>query len=270
MRAFLLGLAGVVIVVVVGFLVWAKTGVMPAEGPPVSSVMADPRLTILDRGEALIMNPAGVAAGGATDAAVGSVGAVEGDIAGLPSGLGLVFIPGAKVEAGAYLYKLSGLVVEDGWTVIITKPLLNLAVVDLRALRRFTDGVPEISTWYVGGHSLGGVRACLYARRPDVQGLILFGSYCANDLSSRDLPVLSIGGSEDGLSTPQKIAASANRLPADTTFVEIDGANHAGFGNYGRQAGDGQATIGNEQIRAAITNRVRAFLRGEDAGRGNP
>jgi pimeloyl-ACP methyl ester carboxylesterase len=94
----------------------------------------------------------------------------------------------------------------------------------------------------------------MMAEDPSVVGLILFGSYCANDLSSSNLAVLSISGSDDGLSTPDKIADAAANLPADATFVEIDGANHASFGDYGVQPGDGTATISSEDMRDRITS----------------
>ncbi|MEO7121518.1 MAG: alpha/beta hydrolase, partial [Lacisediminihabitans sp.] len=173
-----------------------------------------------------------------------------------------VFIPGAKVAADAYLYKLSGAVEKDGLTVVITKPILNLAFFDQRSLGDFTSDARGIHSWYVGGHSLGGVRACQYADQPKVTGLILFGSYCANDLSARKLAVLSIGGSTDGLSTPSKIKDAAALLPADATFVQIAGSNHARFGDYGVQAGDGTATVSTSKVQRVITRDLTKFLAG--------
>ena len=173
---------------------------------------------------------------------------------------GLVFIPGAKVDPLAYAATLVG-VVEEGATVVITKPTLNLAFFDFRPLSDFTDLAPEVDDWFVGGHSLGGVRACQLAEGSD--GLVLFGSYCANDLSESGLAALSISASEDGLSTPEKIDESAHLLPADTIFVVIEGGNHAGFGAYGPQPGDGQATIPDADIRAQITEALGPFLLGE-------
>jgi pimeloyl-ACP methyl ester carboxylesterase len=98
------------------------------------------------------------------------------------------------------------------------------------------------------------------ATQPDVDGLVLFGSYCASDLGTSGLPVLSISGSDDGLSTPEKIAAAKNLLPDDADFVEIDGANHASFGDYGVQPGDGTASIDSAQARDAITAALRSAL----------
>jgi len=170
-----------------------------------------------------------------------------------PSGAGLVFIPGAKVDPYAYLYKLSGIVEETGATVVITKPILNLAFFDQRPLSTFTDDAPTVERWFVGGHSLGGVRACQWAEGTDVAGLVLFGSYCSNDLSDTGLQVLSISGSEDGLSTPQKIDSAASLLPEGTDFVEIQGLNHAGFGDYGVQPGDGRSSLTGAEARDEIT-----------------
>lgn len=169
-----------------------------------------------------------------------------------PGGAGLVFVPGAKVDPYAYLNKLSG-IVEDGTTVVITKPTLNIAFADIRPLDAFTADVPGIDRWLVGGHSLGGVKACQYASDNDVAGLVLFGSYCATDLSDSDIPVLSFVASNDGLSTPQKIEDAAGLLPADTVTVNLDGANHADFGDYGRQPGDGESVVDDADVRLAIT-----------------
>lgn len=236
-RVVLLSIAALLVIVVVGFLIWANSGVMQAEKGPLEKVRSNPAVSITELDNAVVMAPTGEA-----------------------SGSGLVFIPGAKVAADAYLYKLSGAVAEDGLTVVITKPILNLAFFDQRALSDFTSDVRGIDSWYVGGHSLGGVRACQYADQPKVTGLILFGSYCANDLSAKKLAVLSIGGSNDGLSTPSKIKDAATLLPADATFVQIPGSNHARFGDYGVQAGDGTATVSTSRVQDIITNDLEKFL----------
>lgn len=227
-------LGAVVILAIVGIVVWSQVGVMAAEPEPLAAVRADPDIVYTDDASAIILSPAD---GG--------------------SGQGLVFIPGAKVEAAAYAAKLSGAVVEDGLTVVITKPWLNLAFFDLRPLAAFTGLAPDVASWAVGGHSLGGVRACQLAGEADA--LVLFASYCATDLSGDTIPVLSISGSEDDLSTPQKIADAAHLLPADTTFVEIPGASHSSFGDYGPQPGDGTPTISDESMRAALTSALRTF-----------
>ncbi|ANF31715.1 hydrolase [Leifsonia xyli] len=235
-RTSLVAVVGVLALVVIGFLAWAST---PMMGDRTAALEAwrDPAVSIHDAGDAVVMEPTGHA-----------------------SGQGLVFVPGALVDPYAYLYKLSGAVAETGLTVVITKPTLNLAFFDQRPLSTFTAHAPGVDEWYVGGHSLGGVRACQLADDPQVTGLILFGSYCANDVSETKLRVLSIGGSRDGLSTPAKIAAARHLLPADSELVEIDGMNHGQFGDYGPQSGDGVATIDDQTARERLTEPLAAFL----------
>ncbi len=239
-RLGLTAVAGLVILalLIVGFLVYANI-VMRGEREAAIAAWTNPAVSIVSTDHSIIMSPTGA-----------------------DSGTGLVFIPGAKVEPYAYMFVLSGIVEAEGVTVVITKPTLNLAFFDFRPLSAFTSDAPSVTEWFVGGHSLGGVRACMLADDPQVSGLMLFGSYCANDLSAMSLSVLSIGGSEDGLSTPQKIADAAPLLPAAATFVQIEGLNHAHFGNYGVQSGDGVATITSEQARAAITDVISDFLAG--------
>ena len=223
-------LGGVVVLAVVALVVWSQVGVMSAEPGPLAAVREDPGIRIVDDPAGIVLSPA------------------EGG-----TGVGFVFVPGAKVDPWAYAAKLSG-AVDDGLTVVITKPWLNLAFFDLRPLEAFTSLAPDVSTWIVGGHSLGGVRACQYA--PDAAALALFASYCASDVSGSGIAVLSISGSEDGLSTPEKIADARHLLPADAELVEIAGASHSSFGDYGPQPGDGTPTISDDEMTARLTELI--------------
>lgn len=240
LRIVLLSLGGLVAVAVLGFLTWSSI-VMGPDQEALDRVRADPSVEVTRTASAIVMAP--------TESG--------GDLA----GTGLVFVPGAKVDAASYEATLAPLV-GDGATVVITRPILNLAFFDLRSLESFTDQASGVDEWLVGGHSLGGVKACQWADDPEVAGLVLFGSYCANDLSDSSVPVLSVSGSEDGLSTPAKVAAARDLLPASADLVEIDGANHADFGWYGPQPGDGVATISHEEADRALTDALLDFLRG--------
>ncbi|CAN5156136.1 alpha/beta hydrolase [soil metagenome] len=233
-------LAAIVIVIALGataFGVWAHS-VMPGDRTAALAAWNDPGLSVTSTDHSIVLTPTAEA-----------------------TGIGLVFIPGAKVDPYAYLNKLSG-IVESGVTVVITKPTLNLAFFDTRRLSVFQADAPSVAHWYVGGHSLGGVKACLLAQTPGVQGLVLFGSYCANDVSDTGLKVVSISGSRDGLSTPAKITDAAHNLPKDTIFDQIAGANHAAFGDYGTQPGDGTATISSATMRAELTAELVSFFAG--------
>jgi hypothetical protein len=167
---------------------------------------------------------------------------------------GLVFHPGALVDPRAYVPNLTPLA-EAGYPVIIIKEPYNIAFFDPNGAQATMDANPEVERWVVGGHSLGGVMAASVAGRDDdrVRGLLLWGSYPNGSIADRtELVAMSIYGSEDGLTTPAEIDDSRDRLPPDTTFVEIPGGNHAFFGDYGEQSGDGTATISREEAQRMI------------------
>ncbi len=138
---------------------------------------------------------------------------------------------------------------------------LNIAFLRANAADEIIEGHPDIETWVVGGHSLGGVAAASYAAGGKISGLVLWASYPANDsLRSSQIRVLSIYASEDGLTTPEDIAASRALLPEKASFVEIPGGNHAQFGSYGPQSGDGVASISPAAQWAEITEATISFL----------
>ncbi len=95
-----------------------------------------------------------------------------------------------------------------------------------------------------------------------VDGLVLWASYPAesNDLSARDVAVVSVYGSRDGLATPEEVTASKDLLPPETRWVEIEGGNHAQFGWYGPQDGDLDATISRSAQQAQIVQATTALL----------
>jgi dienelactone hydrolase len=185
---------------------------------------------------------------------------------------GFLFQPGAKVDARAYVSALRPLALA-GHVVVIAKQPLGIAFLATNAIDSARSEFPDVSKWVVGGHSLGGTMAALQATGAQVQssdsgsasvapivGLVLFASYPAADMSDSNMPVLSLSGEKDGLSTPDAIAASKPNLPSSTTFIEIPGANHASFGDYGMQFGDGVATASLANAHAAITKATLDFV----------
>jgi hypothetical protein len=158
--------------------------------------------------------------------------------------VGLVFYPGGRVEPGAYVHTLAPLA-ERGVTVVVPGVPLNLAVLDSDAASPVIAGEGGVGSWYVGGHSLGGAMACRYANGHSerVDGLVLAASYCDVDVSDSGLATVAITGSRDGVLNRDRFESNRRFLPADATFVSVEGMNHGQFGNYGQQEGDGEATI---------------------------
>jgi dienelactone hydrolase len=177
--------------------------------------------------------------------------------------IGLIFYPGGRVDPRTYAPHARD-IARQGFTMIIVPMPLNLAFFDLNRAGQVIAAFPSIETWAVGGHSLGGAMAAEYVRAipAQVAGLVLWASYPGgnNDLSAAGLPVLSVYASNDGLATLDDIADSRARLPLNTTFIEISGGNHAGFGWYGQQNGDGQASLGKPEQQDLIVQGTVEFL----------
>ena len=157
---------------------------------------------------------------------------------------GFIFYPGGKVEATAYAPLLRKLA-ENGIFCVLVEMPFNLAVLDLSAAEEIIEDYPEITTWYIGGHSLGGVMAASFAANhtDELDGLVLLASYSTADLSDSGLKVFSAYGSEDGVLNFDKYNEARKNLPSDFTELVIDGGCHAGFGSYGAQKGDGTPSI---------------------------
>ncbi|MEV4989000.1 alpha/beta hydrolase [Pseudarthrobacter sp. LMD1-1-1.1] len=174
---------------------------------------------------------------------------------------GLVFYPGARVDARAYQDVLAP-AVGAGYRVVILKEPLGLSLLDGNQARSAIEDNPDITTWAVGGHSLGGVSASSFAlANTDITGLVLYASYPVESLRGRTgLSVLSVSGTKDGLSTPDKIQASRELLPADTEFIAVQGGVHAFFGDYGDQPGDGEPGISRSAAQQQIGTATVSFL----------
>ncbi len=157
---------------------------------------------------------------------------------------GLIFYPGGKVETEAYAPLMTACAERGILCVLMSMPF-RLAVLDGNAADGVHAQFPDISDWYIGGHSLGGVMAASYAAKhaDAFSGVVLLGAYSTADLKQTNLRVLSLYGAEDGVMNREKYGKNRSNLPDTTEEIVIEGGNHAGFGSYGEQAGDGAATI---------------------------
>ena len=223
------------VVLVGGFLVWALTPL----GPMPEAMAA------LESDEAVIVGTEPWLIFQSTDT---------------PSNLGLIVYPGGRVDYRSYA-PTARAIAQDGHLVVIPRMTLNLAVFSPDKAGEIIAAYPEIQTWVISGHSLGGSMAASYARKDpeNIQGLILWASYPASsdDLSNSPMNVSSIYGTHDGVATVEEVLASRPLLPGDTAWVPIEGGNHAQFGWYGDQPGDNPAAISHEDQQAQI---VKASL----------
>ena len=176
------------------------------------------------------------------------------------STIGLVFYPGARVAPDAYYRTFAPVVTRANVTVFIPKMPLNLALLNTDAAESIRSQHPSIQTWFVGGHSLGGVAACQYASSHDVEGLVLFASYCNGDIRDEPLTVLSITGSADTVLNRENYQEATTRLPPNTTSHEIEGMNHTQFGSYSGQRGDSPAPLSYDEAHQRLADVLVPWL----------
>lgn len=180
--------------------------------------------------------------------------------------VGIVFYPGAKVEYSAYAPLMRDLA-QRGYLAVVVQMPFNFAFFDIDAADRVRADFPAVGTWWMGGHSLGGSMAAQYAADraasgdPALDGLVLLGAYTASDLSGADLGAITVYGSSDEVLNRTKLADSASLLPEGAETVEIEGGNHAGFGDYGPQSGDGDAAIDPAEQQDRTADAVDAYIR---------
>jgi hypothetical protein len=174
---------------------------------------------------------------------------------------GLVYSPGARVDVRATAAVLRPLA-EAGYVVVALKEPLGIALTSPDQSASAIAAFDEVSSWVVGGHSLGGVAASSFAAAHDdvVDGLLLHASYPLGDMSGADVRVTSVWGSRDGLTTAEDVEASRATLPASTTFVEVPGGVHAFFADYGPQPGDGTPDVPRAEAQARIVGASLAAL----------
>lgn len=237
MKKIMIGLATILVVAVIGFVVWANITYKPQN-------LAEEAL-VSDRNVEVSVNKF-----------------ISFSPIGKTPTKGFIFYPGAKIEPEAYA-PLCKAIAEQGYQVVIVPMTLNLATLSINKGDQVIDKYQSIDTWVVGGHSLGGTMAAKFAsNNNEVDGVVLLASYPMGDeLKDLGKDVLSVWGSKDGVLNYKDLISAKDNLPSDTTYVEIEGANHSQFGDYGLQKGDNDAIVSQDKQLSVTTKSILKFLK---------
>ena len=170
----------------------------------------------------------------------------------------LVFYPGAKVDEKAYA-PLCHRLAEKGIDCILVQMPLHMAFTDRTAAARYRSQY-DYPHWYLGGHSLGGAMAATFAAHSDLHwdGLVFLAAYSTAPLPQTKCCM--IYGDRDGVMSRDDYENGKSYWPAYTEELVISGGNHAQFGDYGPQRGDGEATISAEEQLSQTTEFILSYL----------
>jgi len=214
---WLLVVPAVLVVAVIGFVIWGLTPLGP-EPDALAALQSDSMVTVELTDEGWVFTPASSEAT-----------------------RGLVFYPGGRVDVRSYA-PYARAVAEQGFVVVMSPMPLSLAVLDANAADRAIERHPEITSWALSGHSLGGAMIAQYAAEnlDTVDGLVLLAAYPPDtaNLAQSGLTVTSLVGTQDTVIDRATLLAARPRLPSETSHLDITGGNHAQFGDYGDQPGD--------------------------------
>lgn len=136
-------------------------------------------------------------------------------------------------------------IAEAGYLVVLVPAPWNFAIFAIDAAEAVIEDHSSITSWAVGGHSLGGASAALFIDGHEglVDGLVLWASYSSVDLSDAGVLVsLSYGTLDRGAATftdPENL----ERLGPAVVVTPIEGGNHEQMGWYTGQPDDPPATI---------------------------
>lgn len=207
----------VLVVAIVGFVIWGLTPLGPRPDA-LAALESDSLVTVELADEGWVFTPSSSEAT-----------------------RGLVFYPGGRVDVRSYA-PYARAVAEQGFVVVMSPMPLSLAVLDANAADRTIELHPEITSWALSGHSLGGAMIAQYAAEnlDTVDGLVLLAAYPPDtaNLAQSGLTVTSLVGTQDTVIDREKLRATQPLLPSETSYLDIRGGNHAQFGNYGEQPGD--------------------------------
>lgn len=232
-------ISAVALILILACIVGYRLMVYPPSGQAVQAMQSDTTVTVTDQDGIIQFEPASANK--------------------QPS---VLFYPGAFVDPESYSPWARKLA-EAGYRTYIVRMPLNLAVMGMNKADQVIEAHPD-ETFVLGGHSLGGAMAARYAAEhaDQLAGVFFMGAYADDkgSLAATDLKALQLTGSQDGVLSWDTWEQDKKNMPKETTYVSIEGGNHAQFGSYGSQRGDLEATISEAEQHDQIAKAMVTWL----------
>jgi pimeloyl-ACP methyl ester carboxylesterase len=148
---------------------------------------------------------------------------------------GFIFYPGGECDERGYA-ELMHAIAAEGYLVVLVPMPLQLAVLAPNEAEDVIATFPEIKSWAIGGHSLGGAMAArfIYTHPGTIDGLLFWDAYPpkTDDISERDIAVRLIHRSDESGEPPDYYEEYKPLLPANMEYRPMPGAIHINFGRF--------------------------------------
>lgn len=172
----------------------------------------------------------------------------------------MIFYPGAKVESMAYASLLTQLA-ENGIDCFLADVPFHMAMFGSNLADDFIRDY-HYEKWITAGHSMGGIVASGYAvNHPEqIQGIVMLASYPTKKIGD-EFQYCSVYGNQDGCLNKTEYEKMKENWPGNGVELCISGGNHAQFGDYGVQKGDGTADISAEEQQRITVDKICDSMR---------
>ena len=178
-----------------------------------------------------------------------------------PKNTPIIYYTGGLVKPESYLFQTVQISKKLQTNIYVSRPIFNVMIfeIDLASDIIKQEKLDKVT---IGGHSLGGISGCRFAKNnpQKVKLLFLFGSYCDQDLSQLDFQVLSIIGKKDGIINKENYEKSKQNLPNSAIIIEDEKLNHSNFGNYGLQKSDQESQLKVEEIVDLLAQKLQTGI----------
>ena len=146
---------------------------------------------------------------------------------------GLIFYPGGECDERGYAEPLRE-IAAAGYLVVLVPMPLQLAVFAIDSATDVIASFPEISSWAIAGHSLGGSMAARYTydHPENIDGVLFWDAYAPDDMTDSAAKIMMIHRSDDSGAVPSDYLAKLPLLPQQTEFVALNGAQHLNYGRF--------------------------------------